>query len=253
MAASAQLRKGFVLQNQLTPPHTAARPDMNQVLPARHAYRLWAASYDSENPVTQLDQAAVVSMTPNLAGRSLLDAGCGTGRRLPRSGRNEPRLAIGMDLVREMLDRKSGNDSDSRTLVVGDLEALPFANSTFDVVWCRLVMGHIRTIDGVYRQLARVTRKGGTIIITDFHPDAAEAGYARRFEGVEGQKFEVEHHIHSASEHLRSAAASGIELVDRLDPRIGPAVKFFYDDAGRSQQYARQKGMPIVLALRFSR
>lgn len=55
---------------------------MSAVLATRAAYRLWAETYDEENPLTTLDESAVRAFTPELQGLDLLDAACGTGRRL---------------------------------------------------------------------------------------------------------------------------------------------------------------------------
>ena len=78
------------------------RPPLD-ALPVREAYGVWAARYDDESAVSALEDRTVGALTPSLKGRSLLDAGCGTGRRLP-SGRHGPLRAIGVDLVPEMLE-----------------------------------------------------------------------------------------------------------------------------------------------------
>ena len=60
-------------------------------LPVEAAYRIWAESYDEENPLTTLDRRAAALLTPPLAGRTLLDAACGTARRLTFDGIAGPR------------------------------------------------------------------------------------------------------------------------------------------------------------------
>ncbi len=222
-------------------------------LPAREGYRLWAPTYGRETPVTALDQAAVETLCPSLAGRSLLDAGCGTGRRLPQPGPDGPRLAVGIDLVPEMLAAGLGRTSRGCLVAVGDLAALPIRERTFDIVWCRLAIGHIADLTAVYRQLAGVACPGAQIIISDFHPVAAAAGHLRSFRDGAGRLQVIQHYIHQPVEHERAAAGAGLSLKARLDLCVGPAVKPFYTDAGLLEQYERQQGMPVVLALRFRR
>lgn len=221
-------------------------------LPARDAYRLWAPTYGTENPVTALDQVAIETLTPPLVGLSLLDAGCGTGRRLPDPVPEGPKFVVGIDLVREMLTAGRNQRPDT-CLVAGDLEALPIARDTFDVVWCRLALGHLAAIAPAYRELARIARPGARLIVTDFHPAAVHAGYIRSFRDASGNRCVVEHHVHEPLDHEQAAAGTGLSLEARLDLCVGPEVRRFYENAEHRALYERQRGLPVVLALRFAR
>jgi len=226
---------------------TAASP-----LPARDGYRLWAPTYGEENPTTALDVAATRKLTPSLTGVAMLDAGCGTGLRLPAAGVNGPRTAIGIDLVPAMVRRGKQSDP-NRRLGVADVMALPFASQLFDVVWCRLVVGYVADLAGVYRELSRVTRAGGCVIVTDFHPAAARAGLLRSFRDAQGVVHVLENHVHEREAHEDAAARGGLSLDAGLDETVGPAVRSFYEAAGMLDRYEQQAGLPLVLALRFTR
>ena len=241
-------------------------------LPTREAYALWAATYGAENAVTHLEHRAVRTLTPDLAGLRLLDAACGTGRRLPRPGAGGPACAIGIDLVPEMLARArrpriaNGNPA-ARTAATGtpvaappavapllaaaDLRALPFADDRFDVVWCRLALGHLAELGPAYTELARVACHGAHVIVTDFHPAAARAGHVRSFRDRDGLLHVVEHHIHDPDVHAAAARDAGLTLIDRIEPEVGPAVRHFYQAAGRLAAYHEQRALPLVLALAF--
>ncbi|HVG44643.1 MAG TPA: methyltransferase domain-containing protein, partial [Longimicrobium sp.] len=111
-------------------------------LPPRAAYRLWAPGYEEETAISFVDDRLVAALTPPLGGLRLLDAGCGTGRRLRRI--DGAALAAGADLTWEMLAAGSSAASGPPPLLAAaDVRALPFASSSFDVVWCRLVVGHL--------------------------------------------------------------------------------------------------------------
>jgi 2-polyprenyl-3-methyl-5-hydroxy-6-metoxy-1,4-benzoquinol methylase len=43
---------------------------------------------------------------------------------------------------------------------------LPWGNNTFDLVWCSEVLEHLHDPDAVVRELRRVLRPGGTLILT---------------------------------------------------------------------------------------
>lgn len=221
---------------------------MSATLAPRDAYRLWAPVYADETAISHLEERIVAELTPDLRGLRLLDAGCGTGRRL-RAARGAA-LAAGADLTWEMLAAGAANGP-AALLAAADVRALPFADRAFDVVWCRLVIGHVASPGAVYAELGRVCRPGGTVIVTDFHPDAARAGHTRSFRDAAGEVHAVEHHVHLADDHLRTAASAGLALVARTDGAIGPEIEAFYARAGRTDRYEADRGLAIVLALAF--
>lgn len=218
-------------------------------LPARDGYRLWAATYDAENAVSYLEDALVRELTPPLAGLRLLDAGCGTGRRLRGCGAG---LAVGVDLSPEMIEAGRGDLPSHVRTMVGDVRALPLADAAFDLVWCRLVIGHLLDCGTVYRELGRVVAPGGRVIVTDFHPAAHAAGHRRTFRNGP-DVVEVEHHVHSSDTHRAGAEAAGLRLTGIREAAIGPQVRSFYERAGRMALYEEHVGLPVVLALSFAR
>ncbi len=220
-------------------------------LPVEAAYRIWAESYDEENPLTTLDRRAAALLTPPLAGRTLLDAACGTARRLTFDGIAGPRLAAGIDLVFEMLHRGRADAARPRTTAAGNLRALPFSSSRFDVVWCRLAAGHLPAIAPLYRELARVLAPGGRAIVTDFHPAAIAAGHRRLFRDASGKSHLVTHVVHLPEAHEQAASAEGLHLESRIDLPIGDDVRFFFERADALDRYERDRGLPLLLALRF--
>ncbi|HET8655254.1 MAG TPA: class I SAM-dependent methyltransferase [Longimicrobiaceae bacterium] len=216
------------------------------VLPAREAYRLWAPTYEAETAISFLEDRLVAQWGMRLTGLRLLDAGCGTGRRLRRS---RAALAVGVDLTPEMLLAGDGGGA----LVAADVRALPLAAAAFDVVWCRLVVGHLPELTTAYAELARACRPGGLVLVTDFHPDAAAAGHRRTFRGADGEVHEVEHYVHALGDHLAAARTAGLELWSRRDGRVGPILRPFYARAQRLDAYRAHRGLPVVLALAYHR
>jgi malonyl-CoA O-methyltransferase len=115
------------------------------------------------------------------------------------------------------------------------------------------VLGHVPDLDAAYVELARVCARGGRIVVTDFHPDAVEAGHRRTFRGDDGVVREIEHHVHTPREHRRAAARAGLTLVHRFDRAVGDTVRGFYERAGRLDAYEQQRGLAVVLALAYLR
>ena len=91
------------------------------------------------------------------------------------------------------------------------------------------------------------------MIITDFHPDAVRNGHVRTFRDATGRLRVVEHAMHEAADHDAAAQRSGMSLDARLDVPVGPGVKHFYESAGVVSRYERDRGLSLLLALRYRR
>ncbi len=222
------------------------------VLGPADAYRLWAPSYDAESAFSVIEDDGVRAHSPApTRGMRLLDAACGTGRRLAGAV-GQGALGVGIDLVADML-REGRQRHGPLPVAVADLQALPFRSASFDLLWCRLALGHLERIEPAYRELARVAAARATLVVTDFHPAAAEAGFARAFTDRAGTEHAVRHFRHDVAEHRAAAKAAGLVLRAAVDLTVGPAAQPFYEAAGRGRQYQEQRGRPMVLLLRFER
>jgi SAM-dependent methyltransferase len=209
------------------------------------AYRLWAPTYSVETAISFLDEELAVAISPPLEGKRLLDAGCGTGRRLAKQN---AALAVGVDLSPEML--RAGT---VQTVAIADVRALPFPEQAFDVIWCRLVLGHLADPRPAYKELARVCRARGQVLVSDFHAAAVAAGHRRSFRDQSGRECVVEHHVYDAVSHRSMAADAGLTLRSEREGVIGPGAEAFYARAGRQAAYRRDLGLPVVAAFLFER
>src|SRR5438067_3944428 len=214
------------------------------LLSAREGYRLWAPSYGRVTVVSLLERAAVAALGVPTAGRRLLDAGCGTGRRLAAA---DAALRVGVDLAPEMLALGASD----LALGAADVRALPFAAGAFDVVWCRLVIGHVRELDTVYAELARVSAPGGDIVVSDLSAEAVAAGHRRTFRDARGAVHELEHFVHPVRAQADAARRAGLSLVRQHVAAVDESVRSLYADAGKLAAYEAQVALPLVVALSF--
>jgi malonyl-CoA O-methyltransferase len=210
-------------------------------LGVRDAYRLWAPSYAAETVASFLDDELAREMLRGLPQEQLLDAGCGIGRRIA----NVPG-AMGMDLSPEMLAAGAANN-----VVTGDVRAIPFSADRFDMVWSRLVLGHLPDPLAAYLEFARVCMPGGYVFITDFHPDAVAAGHRRTFTDQTGIVHDVEHYVHA--NHIDLARQAGLSLISHCDGVVGPSIRDFYVRGVGLNAYRRDIGLKLVAAFLFRR
>lgn len=91
----------------------------------------------------------------------ILDNGCGIGllaERLPQA------YLIGLDASRGMLSKAKERMS---KLVLGDSQALPFENGTFDAVFCRSILHHLSDPALGVAEIHRVLKRGGEAIFAE--------------------------------------------------------------------------------------
>ena len=136
-----------------------------------------AARYDLTNTVLSFGQdrgwrRATRQALALALGDKVLDVGAGTGvstAELARSGA----YAVGADLSVGMLQAGRRVRPDT-PLLAGDALRLPFADGTFDAVTISFALRNVVDTDAALRELARVTRAGGRLVVCEFsHPTNA--------------------------------------------------------------------------------
>ncbi len=213
------------------------------------AFRRWAPAY-ADTPLSLLEAEAFRMVSPPVAGARVLDVGCGPAERTSGSP-GAPRLRVGVDLVREMLERETMPRRPR--LIQGDALALPIADATFDVVLCRLVLAYLADPPLALAELARVARPGGAVVVTDMHPEFPHAASGRSFRDVRGETQVIRHHVHTVDLQLAAAASADLLLEGRYDLYIGPAVRPIFIEADGAELYESLIGRPLILALRLRR
>jgi demethylmenaquinone methyltransferase/2-methoxy-6-polyprenyl-1,4-benzoquinol methylase len=99
----------------------------------------------------------------------VLDLAAGTGVSTAELGRSGA-FVVGADLSVGML-RVGRRSRPEVPLLAGDALALPFADAVFDAVTISFGLRNVVDTDGALRELARVTRPGGRLVVCEFsHP-----------------------------------------------------------------------------------
>jgi ubiquinone/menaquinone biosynthesis C-methylase UbiE len=113
-----------------------------------------------------IDQIEVDAVREFARGGRVLEAGCGTGLVLDRLAR-VAREAHGFDLSPGMVAKARAR---GLSVSLGSVTQIPFRADSFDLVCSFKVLAHVPDIERALRELARVTRPGGTLVLEFYNP-----------------------------------------------------------------------------------
>jgi ubiquinone/menaquinone biosynthesis C-methylase UbiE len=111
-----------------------------------------------------------------VAGKRVLDAGCGTGYGAAMLADGRPEALVGVDISDEALTDARQRLGDDVELVRADVRELPFDPESFDVVVCFEVIEHIDRQADALAELKRVLRPGGVLLISSPNRDVYTPG-----------------------------------------------------------------------------
>ena len=131
-----------------------------------------AAKFDDNDPsvynMCRKDYPDVLEEVTNEPFSDLLDAGCGTGAMLGMLKKDCPdKNYTGIDLSEKMIEAAKKKHFKEIKFIVGDCEALPFPNDSFDVVTCSMSFHHYPNPEKFFMSLRQVLRPGGRLILRD--------------------------------------------------------------------------------------
>jgi malonyl-CoA O-methyltransferase len=183
---------------------------------AIEGHRLWAPSYDeAPNPLLALEDRMLA-----LAERGLVvDIACGTGRRTSRL-RAQGANVFGVDLCEAMLRRAASKPGIAGRVVQADAACLPILGDVADLTLCTIAVGYFPSLDGAFTEMARITRPGGRVVVSDLHPDGVARGWTRSFR-ADGQRYEMRPCGHSVDAILGAADTAGLHLESQQDAALG--------------------------------
>lgn len=184
--------------------------------------------YDTEKRVRIVFDALLKK--GELKGKTLLDAGCGTGwfsRRAVELGAAVTSLDVGENLLNEVKKKCES------TRVVGDVTALKFKDRSFDIIVSSDVIEHTPDPGKAISEMARVLKKGGVLALTvpnnvwHFAVSVGNALKLRPYQGYENWvgwgplKRELE------KNGLTVKAQLGFHFVPFVFPALYPVIDYF--------------------------
>ena len=110
------------------------------------------------------------------AGRTVLDAGCGTAygcRLLAHAG---ARRVLGLDIAASVVESVGGDLPSTVTLSTGDVRALELESASVELVTCFEVLEQLEDPETALDELARVLTPGGLLLVSSPNPGVRPPG-----------------------------------------------------------------------------
>ncbi|MBI5422409.1 class I SAM-dependent methyltransferase [Candidatus Peregrinibacteria bacterium] len=141
---------------------------MAKELKSPEGYARYAASYDQgEKYWDSFEQRNLNPYIAEAKGKKVLDAGAGTGRiaiRLQDAGAQVTALDLSPEMLARLKRKKHAVEA-----VLGDIEAMPFDDDSFDMVFSSLAMVHLKHVDRFLEECYRVLKDGGKAVVVNVH------------------------------------------------------------------------------------
>lgn len=211
-------------------------------------YAEWAAGYDTErNPIILAEAPVVHELLSQYPLGAALDAACGTGRHaacLAALGHQ----VTGIDATAEMLEKAKARVP-SAQFETADLTAIPLPDGAMDCAVCTLALTHCADLKPPLRELARVVKPGGRIVISDVHPTMVMLGVHGGYRLDQSEYGVVKNHVHLASDYLNAFREAGLDVVQCIEPLWGEREIATIGFAEQMPDLTESavKGLPIVI------
>lgn len=145
---------------------------------------------------------------------AVLDVACGPGILAARLAADAGSV-VGVDLVPTMLERARrecrARGVENARFLEAEAESLPFPDAAFSAVVSRLALHHLPDPQAALREMARVTRPGGRVVIADLR-GADDPDEAALHDALETLRDPSHVHVLPRGELRRATAAAGLAL-----------------------------------------
>jgi SAM-dependent methyltransferase len=122
----------------------------------------------------------------------------------------------------------------------------PFPDASFDRVICSLVLEHIPDLQGIFREMARVCRSWGNVVVSNMHPAMMLQGVQARFHDEStGHEIRPASCPHQISDYVMGAAKAGFVLDHLSEHAVDEAL------AARLPRARRYLGWPMLFMMRL--
>ena len=215
----------------------------------RRSFERAAESYDGAAVVQRrmadelLDRLELLKLSP----ARILDAGCGTGYALPGLMRRYPGAEfILLDFASPMLRRSRLPGSGGVVFICGDLENMPLAAGSVDMVFCNAVLEWC-DFGAVLTEFLRVLKPEGLLTFATLGPDTLvelRAAWRQVDDGVHTHSFTDMHNLGDAlTARQFTAPVMDVDYVTVTHRDLNSALSDLKDQGAANAAGARARGL----------
>jgi ubiquinone/menaquinone biosynthesis C-methylase UbiE len=228
------------------------RPPLPETAPAE-GYNLWAPAYDAQpdNLMLALDEALFAQLRDGweVAGKTIVDVGCGTGRHWAKLLAQGPSELVGYDVSEGMLAMLQQKMPSATVHLLDATGALTHtADASVDLVISTLTIAHIPDAAAAIAEWCRVLQPGGHLLITDYHPTALARGANRSF-SHQGKTVHLKNHVHPIEAIKAALGQRGVSVLRLVERTIDDSMQHWYEKQSALAVFEQYKGTPIIYGL----
>jgi ubiquinone/menaquinone biosynthesis C-methylase UbiE len=201
------------------------------------------------NWLLDLEEPEVDRALGDVKGLDVLDVGAGTGRHAIRLAASGARVTA-VDFSDEMLAkaRQKPGAERVRWLVHDVAGPLPFGENSFDRVLSALVLEHIplEELAAFFRDLGRVARNDGVIVVTAMHPAMFLKGVSANFRDESGE-VRPRSYLATLSDYIMGAVQGGLVIVALAEHSVDEGL------AARNERSRKWLGWPALFVMTLKR
>ena len=183
------------------------------------SYDRWSSTYDTQdNPTRDLDAIVLPSLIPNLADKTVVEIGCGTGKNTLWLAPQCKQL-IGLDFSSGMLAlaQQKVDAANVQLIRANIVYPLPLINTIADVVLFNLILEHIEDLASLFQEAARVMKSGATLIISELHPTRLQRGSGAIIAADGDETKIIDNFVHSIADFQTALQAADLEVISMND------------------------------------